>query len=110
MKLFLRVIRRLKFNHYPISMLQGQPALRGLLLICAFSGPFVCFLRAKGGSSPRQAGMYLISLISRAWIFSPCTLRPVTARRYTIRPPHSTHSNGSRRRNVVLPIFSTTSS
>src|SRR5690606_23263905 len=43
--------------------------------------------------------MYLISLISRAWIFSPCTFRPVTARRYAIRPPHSTHSNGSLRRN-----------
>lgn len=31
--------------------------------------------------------------------FSPSTFSPAMARRYTIRPPHSTHSSGSRLRN-----------
>ncbi len=39
------------------------------------------------------------SLISRAFFFSPDTFSPAMAQRYTIRPPHSTHSNGSRLRN-----------
>ena len=46
-----------------------------------------------------QPGICLSRLISRAFFFSPDTFNPATARRYTILPPHSTHSNGSRFRN-----------
>lgn len=62
--------------------------------------PFSGCQSAQGGSSLCQAGIYLIRLISRAWIFSSCTFRPATARRYTIWPPHSTQANGSYRRTA----------
>lgn len=66
----------LKFNRSLILMSQSKSVLRKLVMICAFSGRFVCGQRTKGGSSLHQVGIYLIRLISRAWIFSPCTFRP----------------------------------
>ena len=67
-----------------------------------FFSPYSRFLylpRTAGTLTLSQAGIYLCRLISRAFFFSPDTFSPAMARRYTIRPPHSTHSNGSRLRN-----------
>lgn len=63
------------------------------------TGCFLCLHRFPGTLSLCQAGIYLSRLISRAFFFSPDTFSPAMAQRYTIRPPHSTHSNGSRLRN-----------
>ncbi len=63
------------------------------------TGCFLYLHRFPGTLSLCQAGIYLSRLISRAFFFSPDTFSPAMARRYTIRPPHSTHSNGSRLRN-----------
>src|SRR5699024_11310687 len=58
------------------------------------TGCFLYFHRFPGTLSLCQAGIYLSRLISRAFFFSPDTFSPAMARRYTIRQPHSTHSNG----------------
>ena len=62
-------------------------------------GRFLYFSWIAGAPLLHQPGIYLSRLISRAFFFSPDTFSPAMARRYTIRPPHSTHSNGSRLRN-----------
>ncbi len=71
-----------------------------------------CFLylhRFPGTLSLCQAGIYLSRLISRAFFFSPSTFSPAMARRYTIRPPHSTHSNGHDSGTVSPFVHSTLS-
>lgn len=60
---------------------------------------FIPSSRIAGAPLLHQPGICLSRLISRAFFFSPDTFNPATARRYTILPPHSTHSNGSRFRN-----------
>ncbi|MKI01246.1 hypothetical protein D6K27_25165, partial [Salmonella enterica subsp. enterica] len=60
----------LKFNQYLICMASGKSVNCVLLIIQAFSGRFSDFLSALDASSLCQLGMYLIRLISRAWIFS----------------------------------------
>lgn len=73
------------------------------------TGCFLYLHRFPGTLSLCQAGIYLSRLISRAFFFSPDTFSPAMARRYTIRPPHSTHSNGSRLRNCSPFVHSTLS-
>lgn len=63
------------------------------------TGCFLYLPRIVGTPLLHQPRIYLSRLISRAFFFSPDTFSPATARRYTILPPHSTHSNGSRFRN-----------
>ncbi len=45
-----------------------------------------------------KAGLTKSALAERMGL-RPSTFSPAMARRYTIRPPHSTHSSGSRLRN-----------
>ena len=54
------------------------------------TGCFLFLHQFPGTLSLCQAGIYLSRLISRAFFFSPDTFSPAMARRYTIRPPHST--------------------
>lgn len=71
-------------------------------------GRFLYFSRIAGAPLLHQPGIYLSRLISRAFFFSPDTFSPAMARRYTIRQPHCTYSNGSRLRNCASPFVHST--
>ena len=53
-------------------MSQDKPVRSKMVMFCAFSGHFSGHQRMAGRSSPRQAGIYLIRLISRACFIQTC--------------------------------------